>query len=82
MGVLMLLDAWIVGWLTSLFVQGLLGDSPSARLLKLVFGIASGAGYILLLGIASKGSDFVLITVLFGPMAIVAFLLLLNYMYK
>lgn len=82
MGVIMCLDALIVGWLISLLVQGVLGDSSMARLLKLVFGIAAGAGYVLLLGVASTGSDFVVITVLFGPMAIVAFLLLLNYMYK
>lgn len=80
-------DGLIVGLLVFCVMGWMIGDKPLARLIKLLFGVAAGIGYWLLC-VYMHGSDSssmsmgLFLFVVFAPIALLAILWLINYMFE
>ena len=81
-------DGIIVGMLVFYLIAFLLGDKPFIRLLKLLLGIASGIAYFCLCAELNYGEAATEVSILtaclvfFGPVALMAILWVINYMFK
>ena len=79
------IDGLVVGGLLSVICEGVLGNKPAARLLKLVVSVAGGVAYSIW-GITVANSDkgtmagFLILT--FAPIALILILWVLNYMFN
>ena len=80
-----ILDGMIVGMFVAALVRRFLGDSPFARLLRLIFSAGFGIGYFLLCGHLgwgdSSASDIVCILVFFIPVGCIGILKIIDYMF-
>ena len=85
---LILLDCVIVGMFAFYLAAVLFGNSPLSRLLKLLFGVVAGGFYFLLcieLNYGEMAMEASLATgaiVFFGPIALMAILCVIGYMFK
>ena len=84
--VIAIFDGIIVGMFVAMLVMKVLGDSPLARLLRLVLSISCGIGYFLLCAHLGWGETNATMgtfwTVFLLPVGFVAVLKVIDYMYK
>ena len=84
--ILSVFDGMVIGALVFRVIKLLLGDKPFAKLIKLLFGGASGIAYAVLclqLGYGETEIGMgVFLFLLFAPIAVIALFGIISYMYK
>ena len=81
--VICVVDAVFIGGLTGVICISFFGNNPVGRLFKILAGLAAGIGYFILttniLFSFENVNDLFAILIIFGPVAAILLLLLMNY---
>ena len=84
--VIFILDGLVIGYLLALLCQGIFGNKPFARLLKLLISIIGGGAYALwALYTGYEDSEISMIwgcIIIFAPIILLAMLWVVYYMFK
>lgn len=83
---IMIIDGMVIGFIVALLCRLLLGDTPFARLIRLLLSIAAGVGYFLLCIHIGWGETNISLGegtfVFLFPIGILTILKVVEYMYK